>query len=237
MPPKIPKPEINKTKLPFENEKPKKLEWLFSFKYFRQIKNFGLNKSDSNWFVSLLERFNELSKIDIDTLHKDHKTKNNLRNHLIDWEAKNIPISRNDCNWIDKDIIENEIEYPFVQFQVSKALGRIVGFWDINIFYIVLLDPLHNLQPSEYNDYKIRDCNILTSQYSSLLKDIDDLKRKNIDCKSCNIANDLQNIPTNLNNTNAIVFFLDDDYLEAFKTISKNKSISEIIENGLIVSY
>jgi hypothetical protein len=44
--------------------------------------------------------------------------------------AKNIPIQRIDFDWIERKILENEDEYPFLQFQVSTALGRVVGFFD-----------------------------------------------------------------------------------------------------------
>jgi len=241
---KIPQPEIllNKNKIPFESEKPTKTEWSFSFKYFNQIKYFGLDKSDSSWFVSLLERFKELSKVEIDIFLRDFNLQDNLRYHEINWEATNIPISRTDCTWVDKDILKNEVDYPFVQFHISKALGRVVGFWDANVFCIVLLDPLHNIQP--YNDekdkkrissnYKIHDCNILSCQYTSLLKDLDDIKRKYPNCENCNIISQINELPWRNSNSNAVIFFLDDDYLSHFKEISKNKSISEIFENGLI---
>jgi len=233
---KIPIPDFQSTKknIPIEYEKATKTEWSFSFKYFKQIKYFGLDKSDSGWFVSLLERFSELCKIDIDLFLRDFNLKDSSRYHDIDWNAQNIPISRTDCNWVAQDIIENNIDYPFVQFHVSKALGRVVGFWDINIFYIVLLDPLHNIQPSKRNDYKINDCNRLSCNYTSLLKDIDDIKRKCANCNTCNIISELNSLPRRNNYSNAVIFYLDDDYLSHFKEITKNRSISEIIENGVI---
>lgn len=52
------------------------------------------------------------------------------RFHPIDWAAKNIPIQRMDFDWIERKILENVDEYPFLQFQVSTALGRVIGFFD-----------------------------------------------------------------------------------------------------------
>ncbi|WP_416760853.1 hypothetical protein ACNI65_01880 [Roseateles sp. So40a] len=44
-----------------------------------------------------------------------------------------------------------------IQIAISKAEGRLIGFFDEEaIFQIVLFDPLHNAQPSKFNDYKVR---------------------------------------------------------------------------------
>ena len=40
-----------------------KLNWSFSFKYFKQIKHFGLGETSTKWFVSLLEKLSDLSKV------------------------------------------------------------------------------------------------------------------------------------------------------------------------------
>lgn len=213
----------------------KKVEFSFSFRYFNQIPYFGLDTVQKNWFISLIERLKEFSKIDIEAIKTNNH--NHIRYHPIDWEAQNIPISRSDCRWIDKEYLENEEEFPFVQFHVSKALGRIVGFWneDDSLFYIVLLDPLHNIQPSKKYDYKVRDSHPLSCQYSSLLKKIESIKKKITNSPSnSDIFKLINELPSNFIETNAVIFFLDDSYLTALKSRLQNNSLSDIIELGLL---
>jgi hypothetical protein len=77
-----------------------------------------------------------------------------LRCHPIDWSAKNIPIAKDEIDWIG-DYSSDEIE--FVQFSISTGRGRIVGFFDDEqIFNVVLLDPMHNIQPSKKRNYQVR---------------------------------------------------------------------------------
>ena len=153
--------DIN-TKKPIIKDQKKRL-WSFSFKYFRQIDYFGIDGMQNKWFISLLEKLQELSNYDVNLLAVNIPLKNANRYHIINWDAKNIPIKRSDIDWIEKDIIDNEEDFPFFQFQLSKALGRIVGFWesDYSTFNIVLLDPKHNLQPSKRFDYKVDNTSIL----------------------------------------------------------------------------
>lgn len=209
--------------------------WSFSFKYFKQIDYFGLNGMQNKWFITLLDKFNELSKYDINLFSADHALKIANRYHIIDWNAKNIPLKRAEINWIDKDIIENEEDFPFFQFQLSKALGRIIGFWesDYSSFNIVLLDPKHNLQPSKYFDYKVDNTTILECEFTSLIVDLDRIKTIECTDKDCKCKAELEKIPVNLNRGNFIYFQVDDDYYHHFIEQTKDKSVKEIIETGI----
>jgi len=204
-----------------------KWKWIFSFKFFNQIKDFGLGESDSKWFVSLLNQLKDLSKVNRKDVLESTAFKKAYRYHKINWKQKNIPIARKDLNWIDKDYLDNEEEYEMYQFQISMALGRIVGFWDENlIFNIVLLDPLHNIQPSSYNAYKVNDTSILTCQYSSLLHDIK--KAKSLEeVKSC---------PTNYNHTDVMMHFVSEKVSSEIQSLLDEgvvNSIEDILELGL----
>lgn len=129
-------------------------KWTFSFQYWKQIEFFGLDKSNPSWFVSLIEKLKDLSGKDVKNFVSTGEQRDAWRYHNINWNQTNIPIQREDLDWLDKDYRENEAEYPIVQFQVSQALGRVVGFWDENsVFNILLLDPLHNIQPSKRYNY------------------------------------------------------------------------------------
>jgi hypothetical protein len=68
--------------------------------------------------------------------------------------CKNIPISKDDIDWLG-DYSSEDIE--LVQFSISTGRGRIIGFFDgEQIFNVVLLDPLHNLQPAKKRNYQVR---------------------------------------------------------------------------------
>lgn len=121
-----------------------------------------------------------------------------IRFHPIDWEAKNIPIKRADIDWLGD---HSGQEFELMQFHISKSKGRVVGFFDQeSVFYIVLLDPLHNLQPAGDYKYRVRashiaDCEITRISYNferaimtcDFLQDaqkmqlLDDWKKHNLD--------------------------------------------------------
>jgi hypothetical protein len=136
---------------------PEQALWAFSFRYFRELKFFGVGGKDAGWFTAMLEKLSELSRKTIASTNSNRAEKMAWRLHEIDWAAKGIPIQRDALNWIDRPYLENEKEFPLQQFQITKALGRVIGFFDERrIFNVVLLDPMHNLQPSDYSDYKVR---------------------------------------------------------------------------------
>ncbi|WP_157667053.1 hypothetical protein [Vibrio alginolyticus] len=100
-----------------------KKKWTFSFQYWKQIEFFGLDKSNPSWFVSLIEKLKDLSGKDVKNFVSTGEQRDAWRYHNINWNQTNIPIQREDLDWLDKDYRENEAEYPIVQFQVSQALG------------------------------------------------------------------------------------------------------------------
>jgi hypothetical protein len=210
--------------------------WSFSFRYYNQIKYFGLGETSTKWFISLIERLRDLCKEDVDNFFKDHRLKDANRYHKINWDSKNIPIKRTDINWVDKDVIENEDDYPFFQFQISTGLGRVIGFWneDYRFFNIVLLDPKHNIQPSKDFEYRVDDTTIEYCELTSLLMDIDNIK--GLDCliDGCHCKEELNKLPTKLNRGRFVYFQLEEDYYEEFLKKTKNKSIKDIIELGLL---
>lgn len=213
--------------------------WGFSFRYWRQIKHFGLDHSEPKWFVSLLEKLQTLSSENIDNFIGDIRKKDNYRYHIINWNAKNIPIQRKDLNWLHQDYLNNEEDYPLVQFQVSKALGRIVGFFDENrIFNIVLLDPLHNIQPTKSHNYRVDQCNPLRCEYTHMKLSLEELAENN-DCQkqSCNLVAGIKSIYNfRLKHPNVLVLHIGDvDISEADKAISDGKftSYAEIFQTGV----
>jgi hypothetical protein len=155
-------------------KEPKDRLWSFSFRYWTQLDNFGLKGEgiDMPWVVSVLERLKQLSADYVETVLKNHAMKGQLRFHAIDWQARNIPIEQRDIPGLPAHYVDNP-EFALHQFQVSTGKGRVVGFFDENwIFNVVLLDPLHNLQPSKNFDYAVNPCWPLSCELTGLREGI-----------------------------------------------------------------
>lgn len=162
-------------KRPIPEQVPEKRRWAFSFRYWRQMDDFGLGDRNARWFISFLERLGEMSGSTVSDVMNDLSVMEALRIHDIDWAAKNIPIEREDVDWVDETYWKNSAEFPLIQFHISKALGRVVGFLDENgVFNVVLLDPLHNLQPSAFNGHRIRATAVGECELSSLISTLED---------------------------------------------------------------
>lgn len=162
--------------------------WAFGFRYFKEKKFFGLDSTEvhKTWLLSVMYRLGELSALSLASVLENPDDNASLRMHNIDWNAKNIPFAREDVDWLD-EYFANPSEYPLFQISVSKALGRLVGFLDEdNVYQVVLLDPLHNAQPSKYNDYTVRLSQPLGCEITSIRHKASSLseksKEKGCDC-------------------------------------------------------
>ncbi|MEO1684992.1 MAG: hypothetical protein AAFS06_17260 [Cyanobacteria bacterium J06631_12] len=70
-------------------------------------------------------------------------------------------------------------DVEFYQFQLSKSLGRIIGFVGFDyVFHVVLLDPMHNAQPAKDYGYQVDETKILKTEYQALLHRFNDVKSK-----------------------------------------------------------
>lgn len=219
--------------IPRPNAKHGISKFAFSLEFFRQIDFFQIGQQQQSWYISLINRLQQLSTKNREVFMKDIVEKNNYRYHEINWNSTNVPIKKADLNWIEKDYLENDDEFPFVQFHVSLALGRVVGFWDENnVFQIVLLDPLHNIQPSKRYSYKVDDTHFMSSEISSLLVDLQKIKGKIKTETSCSICREIISVPSKNNNTNLLIAHLEDHYIEELDKV--NISIEEVIQLGIL---
>lgn len=214
-------------------------KWTFSFRYWKQIEFFGLDRSNSSWFVSLIEKLKDLSDKEVKNFVSTGSERDAWRYHNINWNQQNIPIQRRDLDWLERDYRDNEEEYPIVQFQISQALGRVVGFWDENsVFNILLLDPLHNIQPSKSYGYKVNPCSPLSCDYSALLASIDGLKKGSYcSAQDCGYQEQLVQLLVNKTNINVVMHFLDDVQILEVDALIKDKKArdeKEIFEAGLL---
>lgn len=150
--------------------------WVFSFRFWRQIEFFGLDRTNATWFVSVLDKFQQLSNRSVGDFFADPSERDSWRYHQIKWTQKNIPIQRKSLSWLPSNYLENEEDFPLYQFQISQSLGRVVGFWDEKlIFNVILLDPLHNMQPTESTGYRVDPCSPLPCDYSLLINCVENI--------------------------------------------------------------
>jgi hypothetical protein len=148
--------------------------WRFSLRYWRQIEYFGIGGCTPGWFVSLLERLHELSCILLDDFLRDYVLKEKLRYHPIDWGSNNIPVKKENIDWLGGQGAAEDFE--LVQFHISKAMGRVIGFFDSEqVFQIVLLDPNHNMQPSMKYGYRVMATDVASSEMTSLIVNFQDI--------------------------------------------------------------
>ncbi|WP_147819177.1 hypothetical protein [Salidesulfovibrio onnuriiensis] len=217
-------------------------KWTFSFKYWKQIDYFGLDRSESAWFVSLIEKLHKLSEEEIERFLCDSRKRDGWRYHKINWGQKNIPVKIDDLDWVPTKYRSNQDEFAFVQFQVSQSLGRVVGFWDeYSIFNIVLLDPLHNMQPAKSYGYKVSPCNPLNCDYTTLLSALEDALHLKCENEDCGLVSYIQSIKTRkkeLAEHGVCIFRLTDEDFEFIELLGEGgtiKDVYDIFQAGLEV--
>ena len=130
------KPPLSKFELPFNGKAVE--SQMFSFACLdldNEFFNLGGNAEDKTvggkWFLQLLECLKSVSNKTISEL------KNSVHDlHPVDWKNTNVKCPGN-----------NQSEYW--QFRINKSRGRVIGILIDNIFYVIWLDPHHNLINSE----------------------------------------------------------------------------------------
>ncbi len=127
------------TLLPFHGQVVSEKGFSFSFACFdRTHKLFNLGDlSDSgtlpaNWYIDLLDCLKGINNIDIPSMRGS-----TYDLHPVDWDKANAsePPSETQCE--------------YWQFRINKSKGRVIGFKIDGVFYIVWLDPHHNLTDSD----------------------------------------------------------------------------------------
>jgi hypothetical protein len=217
--------------------------WTFNFRFFRQIEYFGLDGANlnANWFASLLSRFADLSNRKLSQFMQDSsaQSQSGYRFHHINWEQKNIPIQRKDINWLPMDYLDNDDEYPLFQFQVSKSTGRVIGFFDEHWqFNVLLLDPLHNIQPSKSHAYSVDPCSPMACDYTRLIAGYEAITSASCNNEECGYHLQIsKSTPSIISPENALVHYIDNDLASAAQKLvddGKVTSFLDIFESGVI---
>jgi hypothetical protein len=207
--------------------------WAFSFRFWEQKDFFGL-PTRYQWFVSLLNRLKELSRMPVE---EREKPIDEIRYHEIDWQAKNIPVQRNEFAWIEADYLKNAIEFPFLQFHISKSTGRVIGFWDENaVFNIILLDEMHNMQPSNYVQYRVRDTWAQRCDYTSVLHDVDRVRATQCSAPECPTNVAVRKLPSSTHDHEVLIIPFPEGTIAAAEELireGKASSMAHIFEHGV----
>ncbi len=140
---------------------------------------------------------------------------------------------------IPKDILENANDYPIYQFSISKALGRIAGFWEGSLFNVTLLDPFHNLQPTKEYNYRITPTKNLIGEHEYLLAKLSLLRESQPNCADGKCATQQALKFIDLEEQSFGIVYRDGEYFIKAKELvnqGKAKSIVNLLEFGILHS-
>lgn len=217
---------------------PPEKTFTFSFRYWKQIENFGLGDVRASWFVSLLDRLKGLSDEKVSRLFQDRNFRSVVRYHPVVWGQPGIPISKEDLQ-LPRDVADAE-DLEIVQLAISRSIGRIHGFFDGNwCFNVVLLDPKHNLQPSKSHNYSVDFAPVLESDYGCLWAHIDALLGKQCKEDVCGIGRALSDALRGHSPHGQEALFLaclDQSTLNELNKLAKKGpvSLSRVMEAGIL---
>ena len=210
----------------------------FSFKYFTQQEYFGIGDQDATWFANLFERIKDLSG-KTRTIIENPTDRDAYRLHPIDWNAKNCPITIGDLLSVPQNIKDNAEDDFFWQFQLSKGTGRVVGFFneDFTTFYIVLLDPKHNIQPSRDYGYSVDETTAAITEYERIQMCIVDVIKGcgkcSTDCKNC----PLPQLKEEYIRSGVFYASIDSELKEQYKELIESGEFQEKFEEFLLTRY
>lgn len=126
--------------LPFNGRFVAEVGFSLSFSAFDRSHEF-FNLGDSNptktlegaWFIDLLDCLKSVTSMTVENLQRSpHKL------HPIDFSKTNL-----------KKLPKRYEQCEFWQFRINKSKGRVIGVRAGKVFYVVWLDPHHNLTNSE----------------------------------------------------------------------------------------
>ena len=137
--PAVPPVESDNITLPYNGQIVEERGFSFSFACFdrtHELFNLGGKSEDATvggaWFIDLLDCLKSISGM---TFDEARASKHEL--HPVRWNQTDVkrPESSDQCE--------------YWQFRISKSKGRVVAILIGNVFYVVWLDPHHNLHDSE----------------------------------------------------------------------------------------
>jgi hypothetical protein len=123
------------------NLKPLQQGITFSFKYFQDNhRKFSCNSKEAAYWLTLLERLKALSSLTAQELRGNRSS--SLRCHPIRW----ADTSENGFGLPNE---EQLVDTPYQFSLSSNEHGRVHGFFIDQVFYVIWLDPNHQLYPAK----------------------------------------------------------------------------------------
>jgi hypothetical protein len=118
----------------------KERDIIFNLKYLCENQKEGLiySNKDTNYFIKILERLKEYSAWTLKRLNGYEGQR--ARCHAIDFVKDNLCVRTFGLG-------SQQYDQTAWQLCISKANGRIHGFFVDNIFHVVWFDPEHKLYP------------------------------------------------------------------------------------------
>lgn len=210
----------------------------FSFRYVAQQEFFGIGGEDASWFANLQDRLRDLSGktgaiVDNEAMRKAYRL------HPIDWKAKNCPITADDLRSVPDVIKQNNTEDFFWQFQLSKGTGRVVGFFneEHSIFYIVLLDPKHNIQPSKDYGYALTPTHEAVTEYERVRMQISEMEKVRLKCSKADECPMRDLLATEYFAKDMMYISMEEELVEMYSQMVEAGSLKDDFETFLMEKY
>ncbi|MCL6559413.1 MAG: hypothetical protein K6U74_11575 [Firmicutes bacterium] len=142
----------------------------FSFIYLDlEHEAFNCGGTKVGWFFHLFEILGEISRMKRNEFRFESVRR--FRIHPHDWDRAAYKFNLPDA------LMEQLEEDKCIQFSLSQADGRVHGFMIDNVFYVVWLDPHHNLYPMErHGGLKLYERPV--TPYEELLQEHESLKER-----------------------------------------------------------
>lgn len=134
----IPKPDVHyddRSKIPSPTTPDKNERICFSFEALETNEYFNLDATCANWSAELFEMLRIVS-----SAKKAELMSGRFRNYRVHSHEKANPPTKLPQGVELKDCY---------QIRISKSKGGIHGVFSANVFYVIWLDPLHNMYPDD----------------------------------------------------------------------------------------
>lgn len=150
---------------------------VFSWRYFRgDHEAFNCGGVDKSWFMDLMNQLKNVSDMKLVDYHLS--VGKPLRVHKHDWNRVAFKYDHLSSEQL------TQIEDDTTQFSISTARGRVHGFMIENLFFVVFLDPDHNMYPRNgpvYHDPPLSSYEILENEILDLKRSLEEAKKENIE--------------------------------------------------------
>jgi hypothetical protein len=203
--------------------------FIFSFQHWKQREFFGLEnqKVNKEWFVDLLDSLRDLSALKVDEVRTGSRLKDVWRFHPItSWGASKSAITEEEF-WSFAPRQYRTQEFDAYQFGICKSKGRVGGFFDeADVFNVLILDPCHNLQLSNYNDYTVIQTSALGTSYNRIVGQLAFVKSKLMETppeKLPHLHKELQAILTEEG--------IDDNHLPVFLDSPYHQDVRDLLQH------